>query len=57
MGYRTASRWHLGSVITGQTSVPQLEEYLGAFDKTLDEDTLKEIDQIHKEDRNPNWSD
>ena len=44
-------------MITGQTSVPQLEEYLGAFDKTLDEDTLKEIDQIHKEDRNPNWSD
>lgn len=54
---RTASRWHVGCVITGQTTVPQLEEYLGAFEVTLDEETLAEVERIHKEDRNPNWSD
>lgn len=53
----TASRWHLGSVITGQTSIPQLEEYLSAFDVTLDEDTLAEVDRIHMQNRNPNWAD
>ena len=36
--YRVAARWHIGSVITGQTSVQQLEEYLGAFSLTLDEE-------------------
>lgn len=52
-----ASRWHLGSCITGQTSVPQLEEYMAAFDVTLDEETLKEVDRIHKENRCPQWED
>lgn len=57
VGCRTASRWHLGAVITGQTNVAQLKEYLSAFDVTLDEETLEEVDRIHCENRNPNWSD
>jgi aryl-alcohol dehydrogenase-like predicted oxidoreductase len=57
MRCRVASRWHLCSVITGQTSVPQLEEYLSAFEVTLDEETFQEVERIHRENRNPNWSD
>ena len=55
--YRVAARWHIGSVITGQTSVQQLEEYLGAFSLTLDEETLKEVEAIHMQDRCPEWKD
>jgi aryl-alcohol dehydrogenase-like predicted oxidoreductase len=52
-----ASRWHVGSVITGSTSVDQLKEYLPAIDIKLDEETLAEIEAIHKEYPNPNWTD
>ena len=54
---RVAARWHIGSVITGQTSVQQLEEYLGAFSLSLDEETLKEVEAIHMQDRCPEWLD
>ena len=55
---RAAGRWHVGSIITGQTSVEQLKEYLPAVtDIELDEETLDEVDQIHMEDRNPHWTD
>jgi diketogulonate reductase-like aldo/keto reductase len=54
---RVASRWHLGSCITGQTSVKQLEEYLSAFSITLDEETFKEVERIHMENRCPSWAD
>ena len=54
---RTKSRWHIDSTITGQTSVKQLEEYLGAFDITLDQETFKEVERIHKENRCPQWVD
>jgi aryl-alcohol dehydrogenase-like predicted oxidoreductase len=37
--------------------VPQLEEYLSAFEVTLDEETFQEVERIHRENRNPNWSD
>jgi aryl-alcohol dehydrogenase-like predicted oxidoreductase len=54
---RVASRWHLDSLIVGQTSVKQLEEYLRCFDVTLDEETLQEIERIHRENRCPQWAD
>ena len=55
---RVASRWHMGAVITGQTSVEQLKEYLpGITDVKLDKETLEEVDKIHMEDRNPIWTD
>lgn len=54
---RVASRWHIGSVITGQTSVPQLQEYISSFDVTLGEAALDAMEEVHREHRNPNWSD
>ena len=54
---RVASRWHLGCIITGQTNVKQLEEYLGAFSLTLDEETMKEVEAIHMQNRCPEWKD
>jgi len=47
------SRWWNTSVISGSTSVAQLEEYVDAFQVELSSDILSEIDAIHKECRNP----
>lgn len=55
--FRVAQRWHLGSLITGQTSVKQLEEYLAAFNVVLDKETLKGVEAIHCENRCPQWAD
>lgn len=52
-----ASRWHTASVIVGQTSVEQLKECLAAVDVELDRETFDEVERIHREDRNPIWSD
>ena len=47
------SRWHLGSMIVGATSVAQLEQNLAAAATKLDADTLAEIDAIHLRMPNP----
>lgn len=56
-GCRAASRWHTGAIISGQTKVEQMDEYLSACDLELDEETLAEVDRIHMEDRFPEWGD
>eukprot|EP00930_Biecheleria_cincta_P045228 TRINITY_DN31179_c0_g1_i1.p1 TRINITY_DN31179_c0_g1~~TRINITY_DN31179_c0_g1_i1.p1 ORF type:complete len:391 (+),score=60.08 TRINITY_DN31179_c0_g1_i1:69-1241(+) len=48
------SRWWNTSIITGSTSVSQLEEYIDAFSVELSADVLDEIDKIHVQCRNPN---
>mmetsp|Transcript_128163 Transcript_128163/g.246928 ORF Transcript_128163/g.246928 Transcript_128163/m.246928 type:complete len:124 (+) Transcript_128163:33-404(+) len=48
------SRWWNTSVISGTTSVSQLEEYVGAFKIELSQEILDAVDAIHKECRNPN---
>merc|ERR1719162_157100 len=50
------SRWWNTSVITGSTSVAQLEEYIDAFSVELSPEVLEEIDKIHAENRNPSIS-
>lgn len=52
-----ASRWHIDSVITGQTSVGQMDEYLDALAIKLDEETLEEVEKIYRSNRNPQWTD
>eukprot|EP00892_Ulva_mutabilis_P005429 jgi/Ulvmu1/3258/UM151_0006.1 len=52
-----SQRWHISSIITGQTKVEQMDEYLSACGLELDEETLEAIDKIHMEDRNPEWGD
>eukprot|EP00892_Ulva_mutabilis_P012069 jgi/Ulvmu1/9234/UM005_0334.1 len=52
-----ASRWQVASVITGQTKLEQMDEYLDACEMELDKDTLEAIDKIHMENRNPEWKD
>jgi aryl-alcohol dehydrogenase-like predicted oxidoreductase len=47
----------MASVIIGATSMEQLRECIDAFDVDLDEDTLKAIDEIHMEHRNPMFTD
>lgn len=54
---RAASRWHIDSVITGQTKVEQMDEYLGALSMKLDEETLQGVEKIYMSCRNPSWSD
>ena len=54
---RAGSRWHIDSVISGQTKVEQMDEYLDALALKLDKETLQAIEAIHMEDRNPSWSD
>ena len=53
----TLLRWYMASVIIGATSMEQLRECIDAFDVDLDEDTLKAIDEIHMEHRNPMFTD
>ncbi|KAF5834586.1 aldo/keto reductase [Dunaliella salina] len=52
-----ASRWYMGSVIIGATSVEQLKENIAAFEVELDKETLDAIDQIHLRKRNPQATD
>lgn len=47
----------MGSIISGQTTVDQMDEYLSACQVELDEETLEEVDRIHMEDRFPEWGD
>jgi aryl-alcohol dehydrogenase-like predicted oxidoreductase len=52
LGY-VASRWYLGSVIVGATSVAQLEEDLAAASRPLDADALAAIAKIQTRFPNP----
>lgn len=54
---RAASRWHIDSVIMGQTKVAQMDEYLDALALPLDKATLTAVDRIHTLCRNPAWKD
>lgn len=49
-----ASRWYMGSVIIGFTTIEQLKECIEACEVELDEATLAAIDAIHLRRRNPN---
>ncbi len=46
-------RWFVTSTIIGATSLQQLEENLGAWEKPLSEEILKEIEQLHLRYMNP----
>eukprot|EP00798_Chlamydomonas_sp_ICE-L_P026135 gene26135-11855_t len=49
-----ASRWYMGSVIIGATTVEQLKEDFDAFETpSLDEEALKAIDETQMRRRNP----
>lgn len=50
----SASRWYMGSVIIGATTLQQLEENIKACEVQLDETTLAAIDDIHIRMRSPN---
>ncbi|KAG2494215.1 hypothetical protein HYH03_007571 [Edaphochlamys debaryana] len=52
-----ASRWYMGSVIIGATSMEQLKENVAACLVTLDESTLAAMDEIHLRHRNTNATD
>lgn len=54
---RASSRWFVGSVITGQTKVEQMDEYLDACELELGKETLQAVERIHMECRNPQWHD
>jgi aryl-alcohol dehydrogenase-like predicted oxidoreductase len=47
------SRWFVTSTIIGATNLEQLEENLSSLDVELDEEILKEIDEIHAKHPNP----
>ena len=51
------SRFYVTSTIIGANSLDQLKENIAAFDLDLDEETLKAVDAIHMERRNPNLTD
>lgn len=46
-------RWFVASTIVGATSMQQLEENIGAWEKPLSEELLKEIEQLHLRYMNP----
>jgi len=46
-------REHVASTIIGATSTDQLKENIQAYDKHLDEETMKEIDSVYKEFTDP----
>ena len=52
-----SNRWHVDAVISGQTKLEQMDEYLDAIGMPLDEETLEEIEKIYISNRNPSWSD
>lgn len=47
------SRWFIPSVIIGATKMEQLEENIGAFGKTLTDETLQQIEETHLTYTNP----
>lgn len=47
------SRWHVAATIIGATTLAQLEENLAAATKTLDAETLAEIEALHLRFPNP----
>ncbi len=52
LGY-VRSRWHVGAVILGATSVPQLAENIAAAEVELDASTLAAIAALQKRFPNP----
>ena len=52
LGY-VRSRWHVGAMIIGATSVAQLQEDIPAAQVELDADTLADIAQVHLRYPNP----
>ena len=51
------SRFYMGAVIIGATSLPQLEENVKACEVELSKETLAAIDAVHVRMRNPNVRD
>ena len=51
------SRWYMGSVIIGATSLEQLEANVKAASVQLSPELLKQIDDVHVGRRNPNLTD
>lgn len=51
------SRWFVGAVIIGATSVAQLDECAGAWRVELGQEVLDAVDEIHRDHRNPNLTD
>jgi len=47
------SQFYIGSTIIGATSLEQLEEDLDGFSQDLSEEALKEINEIHSQNPNP----
>lgn len=47
----------MAAVVTGFTRISQMDEYLDAFSLELSADTLAAIDDIHMENRSPQWID
>ncbi len=47
------SRWFVASTIIGATNLKQLKENIDAYDMTLSEEVIKQINQIHEEGSNP----
>eukprot|EP00199_Chlamydomonas_sp_CCMP681_P001917 CAMPEP_0119115702 /NCGR_PEP_ID=MMETSP1180-20130426/51888_1 /TAXON_ID=3052 ORGANISM="Chlamydomonas cf sp, Strain CCMP681" /NCGR_SAMPLE_ID=MMETSP1180 /ASSEMBLY_ACC=CAM_ASM_000741 /LENGTH=370 /DNA_ID=CAMNT_0007104791 /DNA_START=109 /DNA_END=1221 /DNA_ORIENTATION=- len=52
-----ASRWYMGSVIIGATTMEQLKENITAFEVTLSKEALAAIEAVHIVRRNPAASD
>eukprot|EP01025_Chloroclados_australasicus_P037809 TRINITY_DN38672_c0_g1_i1.p2 TRINITY_DN38672_c0_g1~~TRINITY_DN38672_c0_g1_i1.p2 ORF type:complete len:215 (+),score=6.32 TRINITY_DN38672_c0_g1_i1:312-956(+) len=52
-----ASRWHTDAIVTGQSSVTQMMEQAHAVSYKLDKAVLREIDQVHVQNRCPQWVD
>ena len=47
------SRWFVASTIIGATSLKQLKENIGAFDKKLSDEAIADINSIYKKFRDP----
>ena len=48
-----ASRWYVASTIIGATTMEQCKENIDAFDMELSEETLKAMDAVHLEQKDP----
>ena len=48
-----ASRWYVASTIIGATTMEQCKENIDAFDMELSEETLKAMDVVHLEQKDP----
>lgn len=47
------SRWFVASTIIGATSVEQLKENVDAFSVELDDETVAEVNALHRKYRDP----